>query len=323
MKVALIFSLTLILSSQVLRSEQRLLNAVVARVNDSVITYRDVYNRVIQDLDFLERQYRTQPALFQQKRDELIQKNIEELVEEQLILHEFKTAGFKLPESYIDEEIDKDIRTTYADRATLTKSLQAQGLTYEAYRTKLREKFIIGAMWRHNVPRDPLISPHKITLYWAQNRDKFRVEDEVKLRMIVLTNRPNDKLFSARKLALEILAKVKDGVPFDEMARIYSQGSQNNEGGDWGWVQRSVLRQDLAQFAFSLKPGQLSDVIESPDGSCYLMKLEGARAAHIKPLPDVRDEIEATLKAEEFKRLRKKWIERLKVKSYVVIYPIG
>ncbi|MBM3840530.1 MAG: hypothetical protein FJ398_21720 [Verrucomicrobia bacterium] len=323
MKVAFIFSLAFVLSGQAARSEPRLLNAVVARVNDAVITYRDVYNRVLQDLDFLERQYRTQPEVFQQKRDELIQKNIELLVEEQLILHEFKTAGYKLPESYIDEEVDKNIRTTYQDRATLTKSLQAQGLTYEAYRTQLRERFIIGAMWRHNVPRDPLISPHKITLYWAQNRDKFKVEDEVKLRMIVVTNRPNGSLSSAKNLSREMLAKIKDGAPFDEMARIYSQGSQSNEGGDWNWVQRSVLRPDLAQIAFSLKPGQVSDVIESPDGSCYLMKVEGARLAHIKPLPDVRDEIEAVLKDEEFKRLRKKWIQRLKEKSYVVIYPIS
>ncbi|MBI2948645.1 MAG: SurA N-terminal domain-containing protein [Verrucomicrobia bacterium] len=322
MKVAFILAVAFFVSGQALRSEQ-LLNRVVARVNDAVITYRDVQNRVAQDIEFLQRQYRTQPDVLNQRIDALVRTNIEELVEEQLILHEFKTAGYNLPESYIDDEIDKDIRSTYTDRATLTKSLQAQGLTYEAYRTKLRERFILRAMWQHNVPRDPLVSPHKIELYWIQNRDKFRVEDEVKLRMIVLTNRPNDRLYSPKKLSREILSKIKEGAPFAEMARIYSQGSQSNEGGDWNWVQRSVLRQDLAQIAFTLKPGDLSDVIESPDGSCYLMLVEGARRAHIKPLPEVRDEIEAALKAEETKRLRSKWIQRLRDKSFVVIYPIS
>ena len=48
-----------------------------------------------------------------------------------------------------------------------------------------------------------------------------------------------------RKLAAEIQAKIKGGAAFSEMAGVYSQG--RNPGGDWGWVERSVLRKELAQ----------------------------------------------------------------------------
>jgi len=316
---ALILSWAAVFTGPEARSEPELLNAIIARVNDSVITLKDIRGRMAPDLEFLIRQYATQPEVFEQKRRELQQKYVEQLVEIQLILHEFKTAGYKLPDTYINEEIDKDIKTTYGDRATLTKTLQAQGRTYESYRTELREAFIIRAMYQHNVPREPTISPHKIELYYVQNRDKFKVEDQVKLRMIVIANRPNDSQFSAKKLAQEILTKIKDGTPFAEMARVYSGGSQSSEGGDWNWIERSVLRPDLAEKAFAMKAGELSDVIDAPDG-CYLMLVEQTRPAHIKPLPEVRDEIEATLKAEESKRLRKKWIDRLKIKSFVRYY---
>jgi parvulin-like peptidyl-prolyl isomerase len=100
------------------------------------------------------------------------------------------------------------------------------------------------------------------------------------------------------------------------MASVYSQGSQRNQGGDWGWVEKSVLRKELADLAFSLKPGQRSGVIDTPE-ACYLMMVEERRPEHVKPLSDVRDEIEKTLLAQESERLQKQWIERLKKKTFV------
>ena len=91
------------------------------------------------------------------------------------------------------------------------------------------------------------------------------------------------------------------------MASVYSQGSQRNQGGDWGWVERSVLRKELADVAFAIKPGQVSDVIDMPQ-ACYLILVEETRPAHVKPLSDVRNEIEATLRAQQQKQLEEQWI---------------
>jgi peptidyl-prolyl cis-trans isomerase SurA len=296
-------------------AEPKLENAILARVNDTIITFKDVLYRIGSDLDFLARQYATQPQLYEQKEKELKATCIKDLVETQLILHEFKTAGYNLPESWIEDQINKDIRT-YGDRLTLTKTLQARGITAEGHRKMIRERIIVDAMWRQNVPRDPVISPHKIESYYADHRSDFKVEDEVKLRMIVVTNQPNDNLFSAKKVAQELRAKIAEGAPFDEMAMVYSQDARRVDGGDRGWIDRSVLRAELAEKAFTLKPGQCSEVIETPDGY-YLILVEEARPAHVKPLSEVRDEIESTLKKHENDRLRAKWIDRLMSKSFV------
>lgn len=300
------------------RSEPVLSNGVIARVNESIITKKDLDNRIAPDIGFLQRQYAARPAEFSQKLRELGEKHLEGLIEEQLILHAFKTAGFVLPESYIEDLVSKDIQT-YGDRLTLTRTLQAQGLTFESYRERVRKNAVIREMRRHNVPQDPLISPHKIELYYVRVRDQFQVEDQVKLRMIVIPNQSDSRAYSSTKLAEEIVSKIREGVPFAEMARTYSQSSQSSEGGDWGWVERSILRADLAERAFALKPGELSEVVSASDGA-YIMLVEGVRAAHIKSLPEVREEIESTLKADETRRLNKKWIDRLKSKSLVRYY---
>lgn len=296
------------------------LNGIVARVNDTVITMKEVLTVILPELEFLERRYGGDPVAFEQKVRELRANAIRDLVERQLILHEYKTGGYTpIPESYIEDQIAKDVRN-YGNSLTLTKTLQAQGLTREGYRQKVRERVILAAMTGLFVPRNPVISPFKIETYYKENLDKFKLEDQVKLRMIVITNRPGDSLYSPKSLAEEILTKLGEGASFAEMAKVYSQGSQSAEGGDWGWVERSVLREDLAQVAFSLKPGQRSGLIERPDG-CYIMLVEETKTAHTRPLSEVRSEIEATLKAEETKRLHNKWIDRLKAKSFVEYFP--
>ena len=118
------------------------------------------------------------------------------------------------------------------------------------------------------------------------------------------------------KLAREIQSKIKDGTPFSEMATIYSQGSQQHQGGDWGWVQKSVLRKELADVAFTLTPGTVSDLVDTPD-TCYLMLVEDKHSSHVRPLLDVATEIEKTLRLKQQAKLQKDWIEGLKKKTFI------
>ncbi len=292
-----------------------LVNGIAVIVGDAVITYKDIHIALLEDVELLERRYGNNPTLYNQKAAELEKAKLEEMVENQLVLQEFKRAGYVVPESYFQSRIDDDIRR-YGDRLTLTKTLQAQGLTFETYRNKIRERVILQLMWKEKVPHDPLISPSKIENYYVQNRDQFKMDDQIKLRMIVLTNNPSNPSYSPVKVAQEIVAKLDEKVSFEELARVYSQGSHAQDGGDWGWVQRGVLNTNLAQVAFGLEPGQHSRAIPAPNGA-YVLKVEDKKISYVKTLAEVRDDVEATLRAEEIKRLRKKWIDQLKSKSFV------
>jgi len=290
-------------------------NGIVAIVNQSVITLKDLDLALDNIRTLLVRQYGRDRSLLQQKLMAAQQNQIEELVARQLILHEFKTAGYNLPDSFVEDAVKRDIRQQFGDRLHLTQTLQEQGDTFESYRDRIRERFIIEAMYRKNVNSEIMISPHKMEAYYQEHQDKYKLEDQVKLRMIVITNRV-DAVGEAKKLGEEILAKLKEGAPFAEMATVYSESSQSKEGGNWGWVERSVLRKELGDIAFTLKPGQRSGVIELPD-ACYLMLVEDSRVSHVRPISEVRSDIEKTLSAEEHERLRKQWIQKLKAKSFI------
>jgi peptidyl-prolyl cis-trans isomerase SurA len=296
-------------------SDARVVDAIKAIVNDKVITYAEVEDYARDAATALQQQYGSQPEVFQQKLNQLLNDALNQLVENQLILHSFDTEGYKLPDSAMDEIIQGRIHEQFGDRVTLIKTLQTRGMTLEQWRQQVRDQYITSALRNQNVQREVIISPVKILDYYDNHKTDYRVEDQVKLRMIVLNKSGADDT-NAMNFAHEIQTKLKDGATFREMASIYSQGSQQHQAGDWGWVERSVLRKDLADVAFSLKPGQVSSPVDTPD-AVYLMQVEDTRPAHAKPLADVRDDIEKTLRLQERARLQKEWIDGLKKKTFI------
>ena len=314
MKIVRIISLVAALGGLALPLRAELADGVQAIVNDTVITYGQVEEFTAPVVETLRRQYAGQPEAYDRALNDAIKDSLEQLIERQLILHSFEVEGYKLPDSVVDGAFDQQMRDRFGDRVTMIKTLQAQGMTLEEYHKQFRDRFIEDAMRSQNVSRQIIISPYKVQTYYLQHQADFQVDNEIKMRMITLNKNGDDT--NTVRLANEILSEIKKGATFQEMAMVYSQDAQQHEGGERGWVERPVLRKELGDAAFALKPGETSGVIDLPE-ACYLINVEDVRAAHVKPLADVREGIEKTLSTEEHSRLEKKWIESLRAKTFI------
>lgn len=290
-------------------------DGIKAVVSERVITYAEVEDYTRPAADALRRQFAGQPEVFQQKLNEALNDSLEQLVDRALIMHSFETEGYKLPESAIDQVVQERIRERFGDRVTLMKSLQAQGMTFEQFRKQVREQYIESAMRSQNIAREIIISPYKVENFYNTHPDDYKLEDQVKLRMIVL-NKSSATETNTVQLALEISAKLKDGATFADLASVYSQGSQQHEGGEWGWVEYSVLRKELGDVAVALPPGHVSAPIDTPD-AVYLMLVEEKKPAHAKPLTEVRADVEKTLRIQQQAKLSKEWMDGLKKKTFI------
>lgn len=294
-----------------------LVNGIRAVVHDSVITLEEVNAAVLPGLGLLQRQYRHDPETFRQKLNQLVEENTEQLVQRRLILRDWEQSGFQLPEAIVDEALNERLREQFGgDRIRMARTLQAEGMTLERFRRQIREQIMVEVLLNRNVSRELIISPHKIESYYRANQERFRAEPEVKLRMITLNKRGAEDAARVRRLAEEIRSRILEGADFAEMATIYSEGAQRAQGGDWGWVQQSVLRKELAEVAFRLSPRTCSEVIDLPE-ACYLLWVDEARPERIRPLNEVREEIERTLVIEERARLQKRYVEKLRAKTFV------
>ena len=121
-------------------AELERLNSVAALVGDTPITLNDVKTQTAPVEQVLYQQFASDPTTLRQRILEVRQKALESLIERHLILSDFEKQGYVLPENIIDERVQERIRSDFGDRLTLTKTLQAQGVTYESFRKDIKEQ---------------------------------------------------------------------------------------------------------------------------------------------------------------------------------------
>lgn len=301
-----------------------MVSAVSVAVADSVITYSEIYDAVADRAQTVRKVYGADPQRFEQEINKLRDQEVQLQVENKLILHDFITAGYvtNVLEAFIDDRIRDEIQQRFGgDRARFIQTIYKEGMTFETYRRKERENFIIGYMKHQNGSdlNKILISPLKIQQYYQDHQDTYKVGDQVKLRMIVVGQGADKPAGTAKQIADEVLAKINAGASFEQLAKEINSDSLRVEGGSRGWVDRGEYRAELDSVAFSLKPGEHSGVIDLPEAS-YILQVEDVRLAHVRPLTEVRDEVERALKAQESLRLYKKWINRLEKKTFIWYY---
>ncbi len=302
------------------RSEPVMVNGIAARVNDAIITFQQIEGEMDEPERLLRSQLRNQPEALKQRITDLRNNTVELLIERLLILDDFNNnPNYKLPESVVEDVIRRRIRDKFGDRARMIKTLEQQGIKQETFRQRIKDEIIVNAMEFKNVGSGITISPYKIQTEYELHLDDMKVDDEVKLRMIFLANKPDRDAQATEKMAEEILSRIKGGASFAEEASTNSDDAYKAEGGLRPAEDRKTLREDLAKVAFSLKPGDLSDVLEVAEG-CYIMKVEEFRPAHTKTLSEVRGEIEKNLEDKQRQRLRKQWIDRLKAKAFIRLF---
>jgi parvulin-like peptidyl-prolyl isomerase len=316
---ASILSLTLI-STLIARAQY--VDGIQAIVADTPVTYYEVSELSRPAIESMARQSTGREEELRKQISEVMSNNLDHLVHNRLILEEFKT--YNVPETILDKDVDKNIQERiqkefYGDRTKMIKTLQAEGMTMEQLRRQTRERFIEMALRQKNIGSELIISPHKVEAYYLAHKDDFKQDDEVRLRVIVLTRSADSAAPDAKKLGNDIVLKLKEGADFKEMARTYSQGQQSRPEGDWGWYKTRELRKEFADVALKLKAGEYSDVIDTPQ-ACYVLKIEERKVSSYKSLGDVRDDIERDLRLQEESRLERQWIAKLKKKTFVKYY---
>ncbi len=289
-------------------------NGIAAKVNDKIITQEQV--RAEMDTWLRGQIGRVPEEALKREYIKRSKAYTDNLVEHELVLHDYYVSGYHLPESVVEEQIQRRIREQYGDRMTLAKSLRAKGGTIDKFKTNVREQIIVDQMFHIKVSSDIIVSPQKIRDYYQGHQDDYQVEEQVRLSQIYINQLADSPPDRARVMAGEILLKLDDGASFEEMARIYSEGVHAVKGGDRGWVEKSMLPETLAAVAFTLKKGARSGVIAIND-ACLIMKVEDIRGKSVKPLPEVADDIERALIGENRTRLHRQYINRLKTRQYI------
>lgn len=293
-----------------------MLDGVAAVVNDDVITF----SQVREVTAALEKSVAAnfQGAEAKDKIKEIRLRAVNDLIDRQLIIQEFRKLKATIPPHVVDDRINAVVREEFGgDRSAFLRTIAAQGYSIDRLRKMEEEKIIVQAMRTREVKGDPIIPAGRVEAFYHEHAQQWTQGDEAKLRMIKIVAGAEPE--KNRKMIQEIRDKIVRGADFGDLARIYSMDSNQDNNGDWGWVKRGDLNPALERFVFSLSTGKVSDVIPL-DGSYYLLLVEAKKGGVTRPLSEVRDDIERQLLSEERQKMQQGWLAKLRKKAYFKIY---
>jgi peptidyl-prolyl cis-trans isomerase SurA len=313
-------ALSLLIPAGVHAADPQVIDGIAAVVNGDVITFSQVQEVAAPEEQTLRQQYQGQELIDKIKETRLAVLN--DLVNRQLILQEFKKKEYKIPDYVVEQQVSGIIKEEFGgDRQAFMRTLTAQGYTMNRFRDMEKDKITVQVMRQNNVKGTFAASPTEIEAYYNANKKEFATPEQVKLRMIVLNSDPlvSDSAASTKQMAEEIRQKAKQGADFATLAKTYSMDGTAENGGDWGWVDEKTLNQDLTKAAFALAPKDVSPCIQIGD-SYYILYCEEKKTANFIPLAEVRDGIAKKLEQIQRQKATQRWIDGLREKAFIKVY---
>jgi len=121
--------------------------------------------------------------------------------------------------------------------------------------------------------------------FYDQNKDKFKTGDQIRASHI---------LVKSEKEANDVLAQLKAGGNFEELAKKLSTDGAASKCGDLGWFSKGSMIPEFEKVAFAMKEGETSGVVKTKFGF-HVIKLTGKRAAGVRTFEEVKDQIKTAI----------------------------
>ncbi len=276
-------------------------NSVVATVNGYKITKAELDRQV----SILMPRSFFHSTVTPKKLKEVEKDALKELVKKHLLLKYAEKKGYKIADSILDRE-EKKIRKAFGSDENFETGLKRANLTYEEFRRELRNDLLMQKLYDKEIRVK--LDDDDLKKYYENNKFKFKRPEKIKIRLIYLRNDPTDPKGreKALKRAEEAMEKIKGGEEFADVASKYSNAMSRIKGGDMGFIHKGMLDEPIEKTAYSLKVGEISEIIETPKGF-YIIKLE-----EISPALQLKfDEVKKNLKKELVAKYEKENLDKI------------
>lgn len=254
------------------------------------------------------RQNRLSPEIFeQQMREDLSLQNVENFIKRQAaVTDEEILAEFRFNQSPIQISYAELNPKAFVEQVTTSEKALKDYFekNKEEYKEPEKRKFSMVLFMTDSYLKDVQVSADEIKEYYNEHQSEYHKEAEVKARHILFRveeSAPEEEVAKAKAEAQKVLDEAKKkGTDFAELVKKYSQGPDAQNGGDLGYFTRDQMVPALAEAAFALKKGEISELVRTPYGF-HIIKVEDVRPERTIPLEEARSEIELTLKRQKAK----------------------
>jgi len=296
-------------------------DGIVATVGTEVILHSELVQTIAPFLSDLQKKA-TDDADFDRQAQNQLREALDQAINEKILLREALLAGLEIDDKDVEARVDQ-IKKRFASNEEFENELTKAGETMSDFRDRVRKHILAMSMAMRKdkqFRQEASISEAEMAQYYQDNKEKFSHTERVSLRRIFLQAAAGTQERDQAKARLQELKKQLDaGADFAELAKSYSAGPEAVQGGLVGWVTTGDLVKELADVAFSLPEGGISDVIETEFG-VVLIKADKKEAAGTMSLDEARKVVEPELRAKAAEEKYKKWIGELRKRSRVRVF---
>ncbi|MDJ0739719.1 MAG: peptidylprolyl isomerase [Gammaproteobacteria bacterium] len=221
---------------------------------------------------------------------QLQQAALEQLIAFELLWQEARQRGVVVDDAAVDQAFAAR-RERFDDEAAFLAQLETMGFSAAAYRDNLRRSLSVRRLLDEE--RDAVaVSKAEVQTFYEQEQELMRRPDEIRVRHILFSRPEGDDGLAAKRADAEaLLARIRAGEDFVQLAALYSEGPSRKHGGDLGYFSAGKMVEAFEAAAFALQdPGDVSDVVETEYGF-HIIRLEGRRAGEIAAFEDVAIQI--------------------------------
>jgi peptidyl-prolyl cis-trans isomerase SurA len=320
---ALLLTATLVPSAARAQTKAVVVEEIIARVNNDVITMSDYQKADEQLREEVAHDCQGCPqdklmAEFKDQQKDLLRG----LIDQSLMVQRAKDMGISVESDVIKRLDDVRKQNQLASLEDLEKAVESSGLAWEDYKTTIRNGLLTQEVVRREVGSHINIPNDEVKKYYDAHPQEFTRPEQVALSEIFLSTegKSPEEIEAVQKKAEDLRNRVIKGDDFNEIAKRYSEGSTAKDGGDLGTFKQSELAQQLEEVVFKMDKGQITDVIQTKTGF-EVLKVENHYKAGLQPMDKVENEIMNRLYMQKMQPQMRDYLGQLREESYVMVKP--
>jgi len=346
MKRLALISAAVLLSVALIHADS-IVDEIIARVNDQIITRSEFDRAKAAHLQELKQQF---PSDWQSKASQSDKDVLREMIDEQLLLEKGKELGITGETETVKQLNKMRQEMGLASMQDLEDEAKKQGVSFEDYKESIRTRVVTQQVIGQEVGSKIHITNEEIQDFYNKHQAEMQGPETITLSEILISTQPkagdksaqgNDKNAQngtadkpqeqsaeedpAKVAAAEAKAKVveqqlKTGAKFDELAKKVSDGSTASDGGPLGTFKKGELAPEFEEKTMSLKPGEFTEPICTKQGF-LILKVDAHRSAGVPPLKEVEDKIREAIYSQKLEPAARAYLSKLREQAYIEVKP--
>jgi len=287
---------------------------VAVAVNGFEIKENQIEAQMAPQIKNLQRQF--PPDMVEKYKSQLRQQTVERMIIEHLLDEQVAKAGVKITDSDVNDQINEMARQQQMSVQDIKQMVEASGQNFNDVKERIRRGLgyqkVMEASWAGKTD----VNDSEVQKYYNDNKADFETPEQVRASHILIKvdpniTDPNEAKAKARAKAEDLLKQIKAGADFAELAKANSACPSASRGGDLDYFRRGQMVEPFENAAFALKPGQVSDVVETRFGY-HIIKVTDHKDPNTTALEQVKEDIKKVLVSQKQRVLAREYIEDLK-----------